>query len=67
MRAETPLTWDPSVEIPRVVREAGQRPEAAHREGRRRILVQQPYERGGEPVISAGEGLLTERDQPIPY
>ncbi|GAA1629629.1 hypothetical protein GCM10009733_027940 [Nonomuraea maheshkhaliensis] len=67
MVTEITLTWGPSVEIFKTVREAGEREEAPHGERRRHLPLQPQKERGGEPAISGGEWLLTERDQAMAY
>lgn len=67
MRTEIPLTWGPSVEISKAVREAGQPEEAPHRERRRHLTFEQWEECGADPPVSGREGVLTEREQPIGY
>ncbi|MEV5497393.1 hypothetical protein AB0M50_18545 [Nonomuraea fuscirosea] len=67
MVAEITLTWGPSVEIFMTVREGWKREEALYGERRRHLPLQSQKERGGEPAISGGEWLLTERDHATMY
>ncbi|GAA3135317.1 hypothetical protein GCM10020001_067410 [Nonomuraea salmonea] len=67
VRSEIPLTWDPSVEICRAVREGGQRQKPSYGQRLRRLLPEVRHESGAEPAISWGERPLTERDHSPVY